>query len=59
MADNVDHAPVFASKTSDTSEVKCACCDNLKLELQKTLIELSSAQKIIELVQEELISISI
>jgi hypothetical protein len=32
MADNVDHTPVVASKTSDTSEVKCACCDNLKLE---------------------------
>jgi hypothetical protein len=31
------------------SEVTCACCDKFKTELQKTLIELKSAPKIIEL----------
>jgi hypothetical protein len=52
-ASNVDDASVFVSNTSETSEITCACCDKLKIELQKTLEELKSAQKIVELLQEE------
>jgi hypothetical protein len=45
--------PVFISN-SETSEVTCACWVKFKTELEKTLLELKSAQKIIELLQEEI-----
>jgi hypothetical protein len=51
---NADDTPVFINNSSEWSEVTCACCDKFKTELQKTLIELKSAQKIIELLQEEI-----
>jgi hypothetical protein len=51
---NADDTPVFINNSSERSEVTCACCDKFKTELQKTLIELKPAQKIIELLQEEI-----
>jgi hypothetical protein len=33
------------NNNSKTNEVACACCGQFKIELQKTLIELRSAQK--------------
>jgi hypothetical protein len=46
---SADVTPVFINNNSERSEVICACCDKLRTELQKTLTELKSAQKIIEL----------
>jgi hypothetical protein len=54
MADVVYDAPVYGRNSSEISETECACCDNIKLELQRTLTELISAQRIIEMLQEEL-----
>jgi hypothetical protein len=51
---NVDDTSVFTNNSSATRQVMCACCDKFKTELQKTLIELKSAQKIVELLQEEI-----
>jgi hypothetical protein len=51
---SADDTAVFINNSSETSEVSCACCDKFKIELQKTLIQLRSAQKIIELLQEEI-----
>jgi hypothetical protein len=45
---NADDTPAFINNSSEKSEVTCAC-DKLKTELQKTSIELKSAQKIIVL----------
>jgi hypothetical protein len=46
---SADVIPVFINNSSERSEVTCACCDKFRTELQKTLIEIKSAQKIIEL----------
>jgi hypothetical protein len=35
------------------SEVSCKCCDELKLELTKTLLELKSVLEIIKILQED------
>jgi hypothetical protein len=51
---NADDTPVFINNSSETSEVASSCCDKLKIELQKTVTELRWAQKIIELLQEEM-----
>jgi hypothetical protein len=46
---SADVTPVFVNNSSERSEVTCACCDKVRRELQKILIELKSARKIIEL----------
>jgi hypothetical protein len=50
---NADDSPVFINNSSEASEATCACCDKFETELQKTLTEFRSAQKL-ELLQEEI-----
>jgi hypothetical protein len=38
---------------SERSEVSCKCCDELELELTRTLLELKSALEIIKILQED------
>jgi len=38
---------------TERSEVRCVCCDELKLELTRTLSELKSALEIIKILQED------
>jgi hypothetical protein len=44
--------PVFNEVVMERSEICCESCKNLKLELWKTLSELSSVLTIIKLLQE-------
>ena len=37
---------------TERSEISCMCCDELKLELERTLLELKSALEIIKILQE-------
>jgi len=46
------HSPVFNEVITERSEIYCETVKKLKLELQKTLSELSSALTIIKLLQE-------
>jgi hypothetical protein len=50
----VGDAPVYSNNSSKTSKVTCACCDKFKIEPQKTVTELRSAQKISKLLQEKI-----
>jgi hypothetical protein len=45
-------SPVLNGRVNKKSDI-CECCKELKLELGRTLLELSSAQEIIKLLQEE------
>ena len=38
---------------TERSEISCTCCDELKLELERTLLELKSALEIIKILQED------
>ena len=38
---------------TERSEISCMCCDELKLELERTLLELKSALEIIKILQED------
>jgi hypothetical protein len=40
---NTVGSPVFNGKMNKKSDIVCKCCEKLKLELDKTLLELSSA----------------
>jgi hypothetical protein len=51
---SANNTTVLANNNSESSEVTCICCVKLKLELEKTLSELKSMQKIVELLQEEI-----
>jgi hypothetical protein len=46
---NTVGSPLFNGKVNKKSDIVCKCCEKLKLELKKTLLELSSAQEIIKL----------
>jgi hypothetical protein len=53
IADSANNAAVLATNNSELSEVTCSCV-KLKIELEKTLTELKSTQKVVELLQEEI-----
>jgi hypothetical protein len=44
-------APASNLKVNEESEITCQCCEKLKLELDKVLLELVLAQEIIRLLQ--------
>jgi hypothetical protein len=51
--EDVIAAPALCLKTKVEGESSCMCCEELKLELKKTLLELNSAQEIIRVLQME------
>jgi hypothetical protein len=54
MVVGADVTPVFSNNSSERSEVTCTCCDKFRTELQKTLTELKSAQKLLNCYGEEI-----
>ena len=54
VVNSVNGSPIPVGKASEDRVNNCMCCRNLKLELRKTLLELSSAHEIIRLLQEEI-----
>jgi hypothetical protein len=53
IRDGINSAAALADKYDEPSKITCICCAELKLESEKTRIELRSAQKIIELQRED------
>jgi hypothetical protein len=53
IAGSANNATVLATNYSESCEVTCSGCVKLKIELEKTLTELKSMQKFVELLQEE------
>jgi hypothetical protein len=47
IAGSAKNATVLVINNSESSEVMCMCCDKLKIELKKALIELKSTQKLL------------
>jgi hypothetical protein len=46
-------APAISDLTKVNSDFKCICCQHIQQELETALLELKTAKKIIELLQEE------
>jgi hypothetical protein len=53
IAGSANNAIVLAAN-SESSEVTCSCCVKLKMELEKTLMELKSMQKVVECCKKKL-----
>jgi hypothetical protein len=56
MANNevegLSNAPILHSSVEVESGISCKCCEGLKVELKKVLLELSAAREIIRVLQE-------
>jgi hypothetical protein len=50
----VGETPVLTDIAGSNNEITCNCCCNIKLKLEEVLSELSSAEEIIKMVQEEI-----
>jgi hypothetical protein len=55
----VDNAAVLATKNQELNVIKCISCAELELEVVRTRIELKVALRIVEVLQEEVLSTAI